>query len=254
MRKKQNDQEEQKVQVNQGEQEVREPEEDREVRESEEEHEVRKQKQEGIKSKIKKTIRRIKRIFVLTVTIIAAFAIWDFFFRDRAVEENVTIVTASQLEKVLQISELSTYKVTYNGVAAVSDDKDKLLYYVAYEADVSIGIEMEQIRVEVADETDGADKKIVVTLPEVEIVNVDVDPGSLDYIFEKKSANTEDVSVTAIPACRADARDECLSNEMLFELAKENAVNTINALMKPLMEQYREYSLEIVDEEGNSYE
>ncbi|MCM1046641.1 MAG: DUF4230 domain-containing protein [Candidatus Gastranaerophilales bacterium] len=200
-----------------------------------------------------KTVTGIILIAVLTVIIIAAFAIWYFFFRDQTANETVTVVTSAQLEKVLQISELSTYKVTYNGVASVSDDKDTLLYYVAYEADVSIGIAMEQIRVEV-DETDAENKKIVVTLPEVEIVNVDIDPGTLDYIFEKKSADTEDVSATAIPACRADAREECLSNETLFELAKENAANTINALMKPLMEQYGEYALTIVDEEGNGYE
>lgn len=198
----------------------------------------------------KRAGRRIKLIFVMTVTLIAAAAIWKFFKGGAAEEEQAAIVTSSQLEKVLQISELSTYKVAYNGVAAVRDESGSLLYNVAYESVVSIGIDMNQIHVEI-DDTDEANKEIIVTLPKIEITGVDVDPGSLDYIFEKKSANTEDVSVTAISACKADVEEECQANMVLFELARENAVNTIEALMKPLMEQYEEYSLTIVGGEKN---
>lgn len=198
----------------------------------------------------KRAGRRIKLIFVMTVTLIAAAAIWKFFKGGAAEEEQTAVVTSSQLEKVLQISELSTYKVAYNGVAEVRDEKDTLLYYVAYESVVSIGIDMNQIHVEI-DDTDETNKKIIVTLPKIEIIGVDVDPGSLDYIFEKKSAETEDVSVTAISACKADVEAECQANMVLFELARENAVNTIEALMKPLMEQYEEYSLTIVGGEKN---
>lgn len=193
-------------------------------------------------------------IFMSAVILIALFVIVRQFLKDSDAEkEKTTAVTSSRLEKVLQISELSTYKVTYNGVAAVKNDDDKLLYNVAYEAKVSVGLDMEKIQVEV-DESEEENKKIIVTLPEIEIMDVDVNPGSLDYIFEKKSADTDDVSMTAFPACRADVEEECKTNDVLFELARENAANTIKALVKPLLEQYEEYSLEIVSEGGSSYE
>ena len=193
----------------------------------------------------------VKLIIVLFVVIlIALFVILRQFLKDGdAGKEKTTVVTSSRLEKVLQISELSTYKVTYNGVASVKNDDDELLYHVAYEAKISVGLDMEKIQVEV-DESEEENKKIIVTLPEIEIMDVDVNPGSLDYIFEKKSADTDDVSMAAFPACRADVEEECKSNEVLFELARENAGNTIKALVKPLLEQYEEYSLEIVSEGG----
>lgn len=196
----------------------------------------------------------VKLIIVLFVVIlIALFVILRQFLKDGdAGKEKTTVVTSSRLEKVLQISELSTYKVTYNGVASVKNDDDELLYHVAYEAKISVGLDMEKIQVEV-DESEEENKKIIVTLPKIEIMDVDVNPGSLDYIFEKKSADTDDVSMAAFPACRADVEEECKSNEVLFELARENAANTIKALVKPLLEQYEEYSLEIVSE-GGSYE
>ena len=202
---------------------------------------------------IRKGVVKFTIVMVLLI-FLALFVILRQFLKDSdARKENSTVVTSSRLEKVLKISELSTYKVTYNGVAAVKNDEEELLYNVAYEAKVSVGLDMEKIKVEV-DETDKENRKIIVTLPEIEIMDVDVNPGSLDYIFEKKSADTEDVSRTAFPACRADVEEECKSNGVLFELARENAANTVKALAKPLLEQYQEYSLEIVGEGGFAYE
>lgn len=195
----------------------------------------------------------IRNLLILAVIIIAISIIWrQFFGKSGTADEKTTIITSSNLEKVLRISELSTYKVTFNGVAAVKEEED-LLYNVSYEAKVSVGLDMEKIKVEVED-TGEESKKIVVTLPEIQITVVDVDPGSLDYIFEKDSANTDNVSMTALPACRVDAEEECKSNDTLLELARENAVNTVKALIKPLLEQYDEYTLEIVGEGGYRYE
>lgn len=197
--------------------------------------------------------RVVSGLLVLAAIIIAAVIVWhQFFGKTDASDEKTTIVTSSNLEKVLRISELSTYKVTFNGVAAVHEDEE-LLYNVSYKAKVSVGLDMEKIKVEVED-TGEESKKIIVTLPEIQITDVDVDPGSLDYIFEKKSANTDNVSMTALPACRMDAEEECSANDTLLELARENAVNTVKALIEPLLEQRNEYTLEIVGEGGYRYE
>lgn len=193
---------------------------------------------------LKDTAKIIKSFFILAVLVFIAVIIYRQFFSDAAKEKEATAIeTSSKLQKVLKISELSTYQVTFNGVAAVNDTEDRLLYNVAYQAKVGIGLDMEQIKVEVDDSEDH--KKIIVTLPEIKIADVTIEPGSLDYIFEDASADTEDVSITALPACKADAEADCKSNELIFELAKENAVNTIKALMQPFLTQNKDYTLEI---------
>ncbi|MEY8332105.1 DUF4230 domain-containing protein [Lachnospiraceae bacterium 47-T17] len=213
--------------------------------------EEKKGKQEKAIIQKKVVIRPGKFVFLAVVLAAAGLFIRCSFFGGN--EAQTTVLSTSQLEKVLKISELSVYKVTFNGVAAVNDEDGKLLYNVAYNAKVRIGFDMEALQVSV-DETDAADKKIVVTLPKVGVIDADVDPGSLDYIFAKKRANTDDVSATAYPACVADAKEECGANEMISKQATENAVNTIKALSQPLLAQYPEYSLEIVDEGGVSHE
>ncbi len=138
-------------------------------------------------------------------------------------------------------------------MAAVRDSNEKILYNVAYDAKVSVGIDMEKIKIEV-NEDDKDNKKIIVSIPQIEIVDADVDPGSLDYIFQNKNANTSDVFKTAYPACIEDAENECKNNHTLYKLARENAINMIKALMQPLLVQYEQYSLEIVCEGEYGYE
>ena len=214
--------------------------------------EEKKEKEKSAGARKKLRLRPVKVIFLAAVLVAAGFLIRISFFGGGNAGQT-TVLTASDLEKVLKIGELSVYKVTFNGVAAVNDDEGELLYNVAYNAKVHIGFDIEDLQVSV-EETDAEHKKIVVTLPKIGVMDAEVDPGSLDYIFVKKRANTDDVSATALPACKEDVKTECGANEMIFEQAKENAVRTIKALTQPLLLQYPEYSLTIVDEGGVAHE
>ncbi|MDE7312798.1 MAG: DUF4230 domain-containing protein [Eubacterium sp.] len=193
----------------------------------------------------------IKSIFLIVILLLLIWMLWRHFENGSHKNQELTLTeTSSKLEKVLKISELSTYQVTFNGVANVTDADEQLLYHVAYKAKVRIGIDMEDITVSAEDiknpdsPAEGK-KKIIVALPPVEIADVDVDPGSLDYIFIDSSADTPDVSITALPACKKDAEADCQSNALLFELARDNAVNTVEALMRPFLVQNKDYELEI---------
>lgn len=198
-------------------------------------------------NRFKNMARLIKAFCMLLILLlIVFFLLWRPFSGDRSKSgETTAISTSSRLEKILHISELSTYQVTFNGVADISGDDGSLLFHTAYQAKVSIGLDMENIQVSVTDPEE-PEPKITVTLPEIEIADVNVDPGSLDYIFADNSANTDTVSIIALPACKADAEAECRSDKVMFELARENAVNTIEALMQPFLEQHKEYQLEII--------
>lgn len=159
-------------------------------------------------------------------------------------EKEMEVITKSTLEKIVNVNELSTYEVVYNGVAEVMNEKkpENVDYYVAYEAKVKAGIDFEQVEISVDNEA----KKITVTIPEVKITDVNVDIATLDYIFENEKANTETVSQEAYKACKEDVENESASKDAIYKLAKQNAENVVEALISPFVKQLDvEYELEI---------
>ena len=195
-----------------------------------------------------KKIRKIS-VIVIVLAIIAVIAGKSFVipFFLCVYKNKTTVVSKSNLEKVLQINELSTSTAVYNGVSSVTDpeDSDKVLYYVSYDATVKAGINTEDIQIEVRDSEE--EKKVIVTLPKVTISDIEVNMGSLEYIFKDKNSNTESISKDAYQSAVADVKEECEKNEQLKELAKENAKNVIQGLISPILEQ-EEYQLEIRSE------
>lgn len=159
-------------------------------------------------------------------------------------KEKTTIVSDTSLERILRISDISTYRTTYNGVAKVCDEKnqDKVLYYVSYEASVKAGIDMNEVKTDV----DKDNKIIKVTLPEVKITDLSVDMTKLDYMFKAWGADTETVSKDAYEAAVEDAEGECNDNTAIKEFARDNVENLIKGLLNPVLENADEaYTLEI---------
>lgn len=176
---------------------------------------------------------------VLVVVIIVALAV--------SITSNKSepeIISKSTLEKIINVSDLSTFEAVYNGIAKVTDadNPEKINYYVSYDAKVKAGIDFEKVDISV----DPDAKIITVTLPEVKITDVNVDITSLDYIFENKKANTETVSEEAYKKCIEDVTNESNSEDAIYELAEQNARNIAEALLSPFVEQLdSEYQLEI---------
>lgn len=157
-----------------------------------------------------KKIRKIS-VIVIVLAIIAVIAGKSFVipFLKGDYKNKTTVVSKSNLEKVLQINELSTSTAVYNGVSSVTDpeDSDKVLYYVSYDATVKAGINTEDIQIEVRDSEE--EKKVIVTLPKVTISDIEVNMGSLEYIFKDKNSNTESISKDAYQSAVADVKEEC---------------------------------------------
>lgn len=153
-------------------------------------------------------------------------------------------ISKSTLEKIINVSDLSTFEAVYNGIAKVTDadNPEKINYYVSYDAKVKAGIDFEKVDISI----DPDAKIITVTLPEVKITDVNVDITSLDYMFENNKANTETVSEEAYNKCIEDVTDESSSEDAIYELAEQNAQNIVEALLSPFIEQLdSEYQLEI---------
>ena len=178
--------------------------------------------------------------FALPVAIAAvAILCVILFFPTRGLlvgKETTSIVTSSVLEKVLNTTELSTYKMTYNGIAQVNDPEkdDDVAYYVSYQSTVRAGVDISKIKVE----KDTEKKQYIVTLPEIKIFEPNV---SID-----SSANTSTVSKEAYKAAIRDAEKEVNANTEIKRLAKENLTNVITATTKPLLNGDEEdYTLQV---------
>lgn len=185
--------------------------------------------------------KHIAVLFVIIAVIITALMIKIKIFNKKS---ESTIISKATLEKVINVSDLSTFEAIYNGVAAVANEEnpENIDYYVSYEAKVKAGIDFELVEVEVNE----TDKVITVTLPEVKITDVDVDIASLDYIFMNNKANTQTVSEQAYKKCIKDVTKESNSTDEIYESARQNARNIVEALISPFVEQLdSEYKLEI---------
>lgn len=150
---------------------------------------------------------------------------------------NKEVLTESYLKKISTVSELSTYTAIYNGIAQVHNEQnpDQTDYYVTYEATVKAGIDFDKVDIAIDDEN-----VIRMTLPPVYIIETNVDIASLDYIFLNDKANTSTVSQQAYKACEADAQLESEQHEGILNIAKQNAINVLTALARPMIDQLYE--------------
>ncbi|MBE5943333.1 MAG: DUF4230 domain-containing protein [Lachnospiraceae bacterium] len=177
-------------------------------------------------------LKTIIGLIALAVIVVGAVLLVKALKKKEPVKE---VITVSTLEKIIEVSELSTFTVVYNGVAEVSDyeGKEDVGYYVSYEANVKAGIDFEDIEISVDQE-----KKVVnIKLPEVEIMDTFVDIGSLDYIFVNDKLNTPTISEEAFKLCKYDVMMESNNQEAIIESARQNAVNVVNALVSPFVKQ-----------------
>lgn len=202
----------------------------------------------GVRKKIR-IPRKIAILCALALLIAAAAGIFPHVMQQ---SKRPTFDTASYLKSIILKSDLSTRSAVYNGIAEVHNPEspDKIDYYVSYKANVKTGINFEKLKVEV-EETD-AGKTVYIMLPPAYITGVEVDAGSLDYIFVNKKANNPDALQTAYAACEADVQAEVSEDAQLLELAQTNAEEVVRALTEPFFMQYgSEYNL-VVNHEGES--
>lgn len=189
-------------------------------------------------------VRGKKMYLIVAAAVILVLVLIILLMGNSEKDDKKEIITESTLEKIIDVSDLSTYEAVYNGIAPVSNKKDgkKTDYYVSYEAKVKAGIDFKQVKIAV----DEKKKKISISVPEVEITDTNVDITTLDFIFENKKAETETVTQEAYKAAIEDVKKEIIDKDALYTLAADNAKNVIEALVKPFVKQLDdEYALEI---------
>lgn len=199
---------------------------------------------------------RTKYLMMIAMAVVILFAAMlsvKVVFSNISKKSAPEIITKSTLEKIVDISDLSTFEAVYNGVAKVMNEKkpDKVDYYVSYEAKVKAGFDIERVELDV----DNDKKVILVTIPEIKITGIDVDIASLDYIFMNDKANESTVSEQAYKKCIEDVENESSSENAIYTLAGENAKDVITALINPFIEQLEDdYELTVKIEGADNNE
>lgn len=183
------------------------------------------------KSESKEQEEKMKRKMIGGVFVIAAVAIAAGLFVPNAVGKikKEDVITSSELEKVINIGELSTAEFMYNGIAEKysDDDPEKVECHIAYNASVKIGIEMDQVNFSVDDKK----KTVKPELPEITVNAVTVDPDSLSYIPQNPKIEMKEI----ISLCKEDALTEAEETEELYQTAQENIQSAIEALLSPVL-------------------
>ena len=150
----------------------------------------------------------------------------------------------TRIDDMIAISELQTLEYRYNAICRIDDSSGSPVYYIAYEATVQLGIEIDDITIDYGSEDD---KVITVVLPEVQILSTNVDAGSMDYIFVDEAYNDVSASVQAQSFCEEHLISRVREDENMFASARENTEAEIEALTQPLVDQfYPDYQLVVV--------
>ncbi len=206
------------------------------------ENEVKKESKRNFLKIIKKLSKKTKIIISIVALIIIAGVVFGLVAKNEA--GRLSTISESSLQKIIEINELSTVDYTYNATATkYAEDNTKIMYHVAYEGTVTAGIDFHEITFDVNKD----EKKVTITLPQVEIHAINVNMGTMDYIFTNDKYETETISSEAYKLCKNDLKNRIEKEELLYKTAKENAVSSVEALFKPWIETIdKEYKVEIV--------
>ena len=183
-----------------------------------------------------KLLVKPKVLVIAAVVILVAIAAVAVLLQTSGREEpQPQVFNKPTLERIINVSELSTFTAVYNGIARVANEKkpDQIDYYVSYEATVNAGIDFQKVEISMDEEQ----KTITLKVPEAHITNLAVDMSSLDFIFQNKKADKSGVTEDAYKACEEDVKRESEQQTAICELAKQNAKNVLKALTKPVVDQ-----------------
>lgn len=195
-----------------------------------------KDKAEARRHPFAKLLVKPKVLVIAAVVILVAIAAVAVLLQTSGREEpQPQVFNKSALERIINVSELSTFTAVYNGIARVANEKkpEKIDYYVSYEATVNAGIDFRAVDISINEEQ----KTITLKVPEAHITNQSVEMSSLEFIFLNKKADKPGVTEAAYKACEEDVRQESEQQTAICELAKQNAENVLKALTKPIVDQ-----------------
>jgi len=179
-------------------------------------------------SSLNQMTRTVILIAIVVILIMAGVWLKTFLFG----KKEPTLTTEYITGKIQVASELTTAELKYTGLVRYEDGSIPWLtqkgFTMKYSATVKAGIDFSKIEVEVNS------KNVVVTLPETEILSVNVDSNSIDFYDQSYAifnwSDKQDVA-TAIQT----AENDVAANANMDEL-KEKSEEQTEKLIRGLLE------------------
>lgn len=174
----------------------------------------------------------MKKKAIVTVAVVAIVAAAVSLFGPTVINKirKDNVITSSQLEKAIDINELSTAEFIYNGVAEKyrDDNPEEVECYIAYDANVKVGIRMEDVKFNI----DKEQKTVTPVLPDIKVNVAILNEESISYIPKNPDLSLKEV----ITLCKEDAMSEANNSETLYQTAEENLRAVIEALLSPILD------------------
>lgn len=151
---------------------------------------------------------------------------------------NITITLDTLYSEIRDIGELATVEYLFTDAAKFSDSKKikdwdipftEKSFVLKWDGVIKAGILVEEIQIEVLE----AEKKILVTLPQAQILSYSVDADSVEILDEKNNLLNE---ITVSDKLQFDADTEAAMRQRaidngILEKARENAERIIEKLL-----------------------
>ena len=187
-------------------------------------------KEQGFFQKLKLKLSR-RAVIAVAAVLLLLLAVAVGIVVKKVTTKKTLPLSSSSLKQIINIEELSTYEITYGGVAVGLNEKkpDEMVYCVRYEAVVKLGINLKNAQIEVDDEA----KAIRIRIPEAEMTSSELNILDRMVYNEKEYKN---VSLQQeMNLCAEDVKTECAESKSLWEIADKNAKEAIRGLVKPLL-------------------
>lgn len=167
---------------------------------------------------------------------------------NKVMEPSVSLSATSIQEQLTNTSELATSKLEYRGLVRYENgDIDFLTkkgFTMVYDAEIRAGVDLSQATVNVNG------KSITVSLPMAEVLNISIDPDSIEFYdeafalfnWENKQDTTE-----ALVTAKQDAEGK-VDQVRMIEEANNQAKVLVENLLAPFTEGDNAYTLTVVQQ------
>jgi hypothetical protein len=182
-------------------------------------------------------------IFIILIQFCFIVLLGALLFNMSRIKSAPNITSNLIMDKLSNISELSTVTLDYRGALRVEDGGIKFLtkkaYVMFYDAQIKAGIDMSKVDINVKN------KKITIQLPSAEILSYSVDPNSIEFFDEAFALfnwESKKDAVEALKIAEADSREKVNESELLTQ-----AYERAEKLIRNYLENYAHFEQIIIE-------
>lgn len=186
-----------------------------------------KDKERNVIKILKGLSKKVK--IIIGISIIVAVCVFIVLGVNR--KSDVDTIFLKQI--LTKSSELTTAKLTITGLSDYNDEGvyifNRADFTMCFTAIIRAGINLENVQID----SDPIQKKILITIPEAEIMDVKVDPNNIKFYgtgFALFNINEKEDLAKALSLAEADARKEASSTGIL-DLANQQSETLIKGIL-----------------------